>query len=80
MASPLFQRYYKRYIVQKLDAKSGVWQNIDSFGTPARAEQFMRQMVNQTPLLRPPECLIKFKSKPLSNTLNYPSFAIQTPE
>ena len=52
MASPLFQRYYKRYIVQKLDAKSGVWQNIDSFGTPARAEQFMRQMVNQTPSIK----------------------------
>jgi hypothetical protein len=52
MASPLFQRYYKRYIVQKLDARSGVWQNVDSFGTPDSAKQFMRQMINKNPSIK----------------------------
>ncbi len=47
MASPLFHRFFKRFIVQQMHHHSTTWEDCEAFGDRDSAERFARQIVTQ---------------------------------
>ncbi|MCB0175619.1 MAG: hypothetical protein KDI62_04525 [Anaerolineae bacterium] len=52
MASPIFQRFIKRFVVQVRRSELGAWQDEAAFGSYSAAEAYVRQTLRANPRLQ----------------------------